>query len=200
MTNAPNAQASDPENAVAAAGPPDLAGQRPLMVIRVATTSFSVRAALVRIRKVLEKAAVPGADLGRLEIVLAEAMNNIVEHAYLDRPDGRIVVRLMREAQSLACEIVDTGTAMPEDTLPTGENPLTSGYSDLPEGGFGWFMIRELADVLRYRRAGGRNYLFIRLELNGDELADGACEAAATEIMDRSAPVGTAGTVGAVSV
>lgn len=151
------------------------------MVLRVNSTPYSVRSALVRIRKVLGKASVPGADLGRLEIVLAEAMNNIVEHGYLYRPDGKIVVRLMQDTGNLLCEITDTGTAMPGNALPPGTHPLKGADEDLPEGGFGWFMIREVAQVLRYRRCAGRNHLFIQLALSGREASENTNDTATAE-------------------
>lgn len=142
------------------------------MVLRLHSTPMSVRAALMQVREALQSAAVPGSDLGRLELVLAEAMNNIVEHAYLDSPDGRIVVRLTRDPDALSCEIIDTGTAMPDDALPQGDHPMLPSIDDLPEGGFGWFMIRELAETLRYNRRSGRNCLYFRLALTRPDLAE----------------------------
>lgn len=151
---------------------PDENGMGSRMVLRLHSTPMSVRAALMQVREALQSAAVPGSDLGRLELVLAEAMNNIVEHAYLDSPDGRIVVRLTRDPDALSCEIIDTGAAMPGDALPQGHHPMLPSIDDLPEGGFGWFMIRELAETLRYNRRSGRNCLYFRLALTHPELAE----------------------------
>ena len=41
------------------------------------------------------------------------------------------------------------------------------GEQDLPEGGFGWFLIRELTHDLTYRRDGSRNHLSFRMVLGG---------------------------------
>jgi serine/threonine-protein kinase RsbW len=100
---------------------------------------------------------------GTAEIVLAEALNNIVEHAYANF-QGEIDVKLSLRADGLACEISDSGLPMPGETLPEGRlAPMLPG-GDLPEGGFGWFLIRTLAQDLCYRRSGGRNMLTFRLE------------------------------------
>ncbi len=105
------------------------------------------------------------------QIVLAEALNNIVEHAYAKAP-GEIEVTLEISAHGLKCNIVDHGIAMPGGELPAGElaDPAPVGVApgvaidDLPEGGFGWHLIRALSQDLRYRRVGGENLLSFRID------------------------------------
>jgi len=91
------------------------------------------------------------------EIVISEALNNIVEHAY---PDGigQIALSLNECSDGLTCEIRDQGAPMPGGILPEGRLPDNDG-PDLPEGGFGWFMIRTLTRDVRYVRHGGTNRL-----------------------------------------
>lgn len=92
------------------------------------------------------------------EIVLAEVLNNIVEHAYATHA-GDIRIRLSACEAGLSCAVADKGDAMPGLCLPTGR-PLTLGpTADLPEGGFGWFLIRSLVTDLRYQRVDGENRL-----------------------------------------
>jgi serine/threonine-protein kinase RsbW len=52
---------------------------------------------------------------------------------------------------------------MPKETLPEGRLIARADVSNLPEGGFGWFLIRALSRDLDYRRVGGRNLLSFRL-------------------------------------
>ena len=99
---------------------------------------------------------------GTSEIVLAEALNNIVEHAYAEA-EGSIEVTLRHHAPDLWCEIADNGLPMPHGTLPAGRPHPIDGFDHLPEGGFGWFLIRTLAQDLEYRRIGDRNLLRFRL-------------------------------------
>lgn len=102
-------------------------------------------------------------DCGTAEIVLAEALNNIVEHAYAQH-SGEIEITLLLHKNALICRIVDTGLPMPDKSLPAGHLAEFGPTDDLPEGGFGWFLIRTLSRDLDYRRIDGRNHLSFRLE------------------------------------
>jgi serine/threonine-protein kinase RsbW len=104
---------------------------------------------------------------GTAEIVIAEALNNIVEHAYAGGA-GEIELSLRRGGDMLSVLITDRGHPMPGGTLPEGPLPAADPAS-LPEGGFGWFLIRCLSQDLRYSRAKGRNHLFFRLDLASDQ-------------------------------
>ena len=102
---------------------------------------------------------------GTVELVLAEAMNNVVEHAYADT-SGVIELRVANCADGLFCEVLDDGAGMeglPAGNVPSGDLPPS--LDDMPEGGFGWFLIRSLARDLRYTREDGRNRLSFRIEL-----------------------------------
>lgn len=96
------------------------------------------------------------------EIVLAEVLNNIAEHAYADRA-GSITLQLERRADGLFCIVRDTGAPMPGFGPPTGDQPPLGAIEDLPEGGFGWFLIRNLTEGLAYRHADGVNCLSFAL-------------------------------------
>lgn len=96
------------------------------------------------------------------EIVLAEVLNNIVEHAYAAR-QGEIGLVIDRKAQGLACEISDSGAPMPGLCLPKGQFQPLGLTEDLPEGGFGWFLIRNLTEKLEYHHANGVNRLSFTL-------------------------------------
>jgi serine/threonine-protein kinase RsbW len=102
-------------------------------------------------------------DRGTVEIVLAEALNNIVEHAYASS-QGDIEISLSLQANQLQVCIIDSGLPMPDGTLPTLQQPEPDPQRDLPEGGFGWFLIRSLSKDLSYRRDGPRNLLCFRLD------------------------------------
>ena len=95
---------------------------------------------------------------GNVEIVLAEALNNVVEHAYRDGP-GPIQVCIDHLAHVLKVSVYDQGAEMPGGTLPTRHLEPLGAAEDLPEGGFGWFLIRTLTLDLRYERADGTNHL-----------------------------------------
>lgn len=102
---------------------------------------------------------------GALWTVLAEVLNNIVEHAYA-RDDGLIRLNLWQQGSDLAVEVVDQGAPMPGLCLPKGHLAEIGAFDDLPEGGFGWFLIRSMTQDLRYDRVGAENRL--RFCLTGD--------------------------------
>jgi serine/threonine-protein kinase RsbW len=98
-------------------------------------------------------------DQRTAEIVLAEVLNNVVEHAYANHK-GDIRLSLTLTQGMLNCLIEDEGLAMPGGELPAG---------DLPEAtfrqvrGFGWHLIRVLSTGLTYQRSGSTNRLSFSL-------------------------------------
>jgi len=97
-----------------------------------------------------------------IALVLAEALNNIVEHAYSGRSNGTIEVRITHFGGNCRIELFDHGVGMPEPPAIDPVSPKTDTMiQDLPEGGFGWFLICQLCEDYRYRRAGGRNELML---------------------------------------
>ena len=108
-----------------------------------------------------------------VEIVLAEAFNNVVEHAYAETGFGLVELEVDRVPAALAFRIRDEGAAMPGGDVPAGAaHDLDVSTPDLPEGGFGWFLIHELTEDLAYRRVGNRNELTFRIALD-PEVANG---------------------------
>ena len=100
---------------------------------------------------------------GTVAIVLAEALNNVVEHAYRDGP-GPIRICVDHLAPVLRVSVYDQGLPMPNEQLPQGLlKPLVEG-EELPEGGFGWFLIRTLTMDLAYERHGNLNHLCFEVQ------------------------------------
>jgi serine/threonine-protein kinase RsbW len=95
---------------------------------------------------------------GTAEIVLAEVFNNIVEHAYSEQP-GSISVSLCDVGRGVEVVVIDQGRAFLQEQLPQDKLPLIDASEDLPEGGFGWYIIRTLVQDLTYRRSQSTNHL-----------------------------------------
>ena len=99
--------------------------------------------------------------LGRLELVLAEVMNNVTEHAAIPaghiRPPS-IHISIVRHDTGLACAITDDGVSLPAACILPRSLPVIDPQ-DLPEGGFGWYLIQDLTQALCYYREGPRNFL-----------------------------------------
>lgn len=131
---------------------------------------------------------------GAAEIVLAEVLNNIVEHAYsggislgnaespfplplLGAPavqmqsgaDEAVCLILSPSATGLICLVEDRGARM------HGMGPNASAApdpADLPEGGYGWPLIRALCQDLDYERVGALNRLRFTLPARQSEGCD----------------------------
>jgi serine/threonine-protein kinase RsbW len=114
-------------------------------------------------------AAIDGMELAQqvfdtAEIVLAEVLNNVVEHAYAEHGRGVIEIEIARVEDGLAVWVRDDGQPMPADELPEGRpHDLDVPADQLPEGGFGWHLIRSLTEELQYRRSANRNELRFRI-------------------------------------
>lgn len=93
-------------------------------------------------------------------IVLGEVLNNIVEHALRDVDGAWVMLEVTREDGRLHIETVDRGSALPPALLATADQPTVDvSVGDLPEGGFGWFIIHSLTEDMVYERDGGTNRL-----------------------------------------
>jgi serine/threonine-protein kinase RsbW len=122
------------------------------------TSPLSVRAVLSRVRDRLMAFGGCAETTGNVELALAEVLNNICEHAYRGRDDGRIEIGLRGVPDGIAVEIGDHGRPMPAGQIPAGRQvSVDRVLGDLPEGGFGWNLIRQLTTDLAYERAGGVN-------------------------------------------
>lgn len=135
------------------------------VVLHMQGGAWAVRDALRRTIAALEPLALDPEETGTIQIVLAEVLNNIIEHAYPTSPEGGPVrLALGHRQDGLHVCICDRGHAMPDGKLPVDMDAAPSvAPEDLPEGGFGWFLIRDLAKDLRYRRVGEENRLDLRI-------------------------------------
>lgn len=135
-----------------------------LLAARFPGTAEGVRE---QIQVVRDRLAHDPNDSDRAEdvlIVLGEVLNNIVEHAVPDAADPWIEVEIRRDTPGLRVETRDPGRPLPPALLSGASTPSVEGeVSDLPEGGFGWFIIHSLAHDMIYERQEGTNRLMFSL-------------------------------------
>lgn len=154
---------------------PDTNAERPLsqhlhpqlkpVELRLAHGDDAVRDALSRLLRALNPLNLCQEEAGTVELVLAEALNNIVEHAFPDADQlGMISISVMQRVNGLHVRIIDDGLPMPDGAAPLGlPQEVDLEVPDLPEGGFGWFLIRDLAKDVQYKRTAIGNQLDLRL-------------------------------------
>ena len=136
----------------------------PYLKVALDSSAVSVRSALAETRKGLHALHLEAEVAWTVEQVLAEMMNNVCEHAYRARGDGRIELTVWADRDELTFQMRDDGHPMPDGRLPSGlPASLDCAFEDLPEGGFGWHLIHELAADLSYVREGATNVLRFRM-------------------------------------
>lgn len=159
----------------------------------------AIRSALVELKGRFR----PYADddvIGRLELALAEVLNNICEHGveimsistpddFADSAEMRDVptvhLCVIRQDAGLICAVTDNGVPLPDSCLQASDFqierralPLDANLiAELPEGGFGWSLIQGLTHSIRYIREDRRNVLAFTVPYSDgdmDRLADRA--------------------------
>jgi len=136
--------------------------------VDIGATREQVSHALVRLSRELIGLGLEPDALIRMELVLAEVLNNIVEHAYGDAGQGDIALEAAVHSNTIWCQLIDFGRPMPEGKLPPARRYDLDAMevSDLPEGGFGWGLIRDLTSSLTYDRNGQENRLSLSIDLD----------------------------------
>jgi len=136
-------------------------------VVTLAGTEGAVRDGLSQVLRALVPLGLGADTLGTVELVLAEVLNNVIEHALAGAVSPPpIEVRGHQTKRGLHLTVIDRGTPMPDTKAPVGRVPdLGVPLADMPEGGFGWFLVRTLAQDIRYTRVDGINHLDLVLPL-----------------------------------
>jgi len=134
---------------------------------RFDATEAAARDGLAAVMDRLRKLGLPQAAAGNVELALAEVVNNVVEHGYRGKVGGEILVEGRLSRTGLDLVVSDTGRPLPGGRVPP-VRPIDPGTlrRDLPEGGFGWALIHQLTDALRYERRGARNRLSMRFRFS----------------------------------
>jgi len=137
-----------------------------LAVFRGQTGGYGIRLLMADIRETLQAQETLSVELlSNAELIISEILNNIEEHSYGGEVGCplRISVSLI-DQNKIEVETQDFGEPMPGLKLPAKSLPNTDvRLEDLPEGGFGWFLIHTLAPETTYQRNGQRNILTFSL-------------------------------------
>ncbi|MEO1133320.1 MAG: ATP-binding protein [Cyanobacteria bacterium J06639_1] len=100
-----------------------------------------------------------------MSLLLAEGFTNVVRHAHAELDSATpIELEVNVNDDCIELEIWDRGREFNPDELPQYD-PECVNMDDPATGGYGWFLLRKLSDVVTYRRhtdeAGARNCLRI---------------------------------------
>ena len=98
----------------------------------------------------------------RLNLILEEALVNVIDYAYPKGESGEIELRILHDAAGkIIFRISDSGT--PFDPTLGGNADIQADIEERPIGGLGIFLIKNLSDNVSYSRVDGRNVLTIKV-------------------------------------
>jgi len=138
----------------------------PGFTLRFLGANTDVRPALQQTLSKLDTLGLAADWRSTVELVLAETLNNIAEHAYAGQAPGPVTLTARMTPDRLYVILRDQGGALPGQELPAGIAPCTDvPRADLPEGGFGWILIRDLTSALHYWRTDHENRLQLEFDL-----------------------------------
>jgi len=123
------------------------------------STAVDVRRAARFCRDALQ-GVFPAREIDKLELAVVEAGNNIVEHAYKGRRDGRIWVSLLCFCDRIEIHLEDEAGA-PFDPVPRAVPANIQRIENVPERGWGLFLITSIMDDVRFESTPGRGRLVL---------------------------------------
>jgi anti-sigma regulatory factor (Ser/Thr protein kinase) len=103
------------------------------------------------------KAGLDAELTARINLVLEEAVSNVIKHGYEPDAEGSVDIEAKVGKDSLEFTLTDTGVPFDPTEAPMPDTNL--GVEERPIGGLGVYLIRTIMDSVSYRREGGRNIL-----------------------------------------
>lgn len=98
----------------------------------------------------------------RLDLILAEAVTNIIDYAYDDDAVHTITITAQSQATRMLIQVVDDG--LPFNPLERPEVVFPESLEEAGEGGLGIHLIRSYSNDCCYRREGQFNILTFSLK------------------------------------
>lgn len=98
-----------------------------------------------------------------LNLVLEEAMTNVIMYAHPEGGEHDIVLEARHDDGLLSLTVKDDGIAFDPTEVP--EADVTLSAEERPIGGLGIFLIRQIMDGVCYERIDGQNVLTMTKKL-----------------------------------
>lgn len=101
--------------------------------------------------------SLPEGTVFNLNLVLEEALSNIIQYGYAPEEKGQIAVEAICEYGRIILTLTDSGIAFDPTSIPEADTSLP--LDKRPVGGLGFFIVRQLMDEVEYVRKDGKNIL-----------------------------------------
>ena len=99
-----------------------------------------------------------------LNLVMEEAVSNIIFYAYKGDVEDAVDISLVREGGELIVTLIDHGIAF--DPTLRKDPDITLSAEDRPIGGLGIFLIKKIMDEVSYQRVDERNVFIMKKKNN----------------------------------
>ena len=98
-----------------------------------------------------------------LNLVLEEAVSNVIFYAYPKEVYENITLSLKKDDNMLIFVLTDSGKEFDPTLIPDADVTLSAEQREI--GGLGIFLIRQIMNTVEYQRIEGRNVLTLRKEI-----------------------------------
>jgi anti-sigma regulatory factor (Ser/Thr protein kinase) len=136
-----------------------MANPAPSLLIPMTADVAGLEIARLQARQFLQNNAVDEHALAAVELVIEEAVTNIIRYGYEGLPAREeppvIEIDLQLDLDEVQVQIVDD--ARPFDPLDSGGVLLPDSLDEAQVGGLGLLMIRNTASSMAYERREGQN-------------------------------------------
>ncbi len=115
------------------------------------------------LHRFLDAHRVPAKGAYAIRLALEEIATNIIKFAHDDGARHEITVKVVLGKDAATLTFEDDG----REFDPSAPRSIPSGDSieERPIGGLGIFLVQDMADEVKYRRARGKNVLEVRVQL-----------------------------------
>lgn len=113
--------------------------------------------AAARIRTFLDARGVDRTAIFAIEMVIEEIATNAIKYSFHNNHNGEIVIESFATQTRAHLLIEDNGDAFDPTEAPDPE--VNRSLEDMPVGGLGIHLVRELTDSFDYQRIDGRNQI-----------------------------------------
>ena len=105
---------------------------------------------------------IPENSVNLLELALVEAVNNIIIHAYDEKPGFQIFAEFTWLNSEIHIELTDSGKPF---TKIEPDNKTHNSIDSLPEGKWGIDLIESIVDSVTRTRTNGNNQLILHKKI-----------------------------------
>ena len=111
-----------------------------------------------------EELNLPADLIFNLNLVLEEAVSNVILYAYPKDQTQEIYLSVKKEGTMLFFNLTDTGKEFDPTLMP--EADITLSAEERQIGGLGIYLIRQIMNTIEYHRIEGKNVLILSKQLN----------------------------------